>query len=72
MNRGMSRNAIEIPQLKNAHPQRNPDVFVERLGAPSRIEQHEIVKLPLVTQASKYDLRGQSGIASIERGGAST
>jgi hypothetical protein len=65
VNSSVYRNAVEIPELKQAHAHHDSN-FVFHIGrlAVGVIADQEI-KLALVAQAAKYDLGRQAGISRV-------
>jgi hypothetical protein len=70
MDGGVSGNAVKIAQLKDAHPKPDEDRSVELTGSVATIVLNEEIKLSLKAQDSENELRGETGIAGIERGRA--
>ena len=62
-NRGVRRNPVEIPELIDAHPQRDPDLVIQLAG---RKQSDQMIELGLMAQAAENDLRSESGVPCLE------
>ena len=66
MHGGVRRNTFEIAQLINAKPQRDDNVFVERVDGAFAVVMNQMVELILNTERAKNKLMRETGIAMAE------
>ena len=59
----MRRDAIEIAQLVNAHPESDADFGLGRAGNAA---SDQIIELGLIAEASENDFRSEAGVARVE------
>ena len=70
VDRRVGRDAFEVAELVDSHPQRQTDLGVESSGGPAGIALDQVVELRLEPQHAEHDLRGETGVSGIESRGS--
>ncbi len=65
----MRRHPLQIAQLIDAHPQRNPHLRIQPRRRTPGIALNQEIELRLKAQHAERNFRSQPGIAGIEAGG---